>query len=97
MEDAIVRLVLEYAAGAFEFHLVKRPQMDEWIRLPQDQVVSDMSPSDLLDKFWQASHVPEEDVAALQALAVEILEGGEENAKEVEAEETEEKVVVPVE
>jgi DNA repair protein SbcD/Mre11 len=104
MEDAIVRLALEYprawapliddkaiqehAADAFEFHLVKRPQMEERIRLPQDQVVGNMSPAELLGKFWQASHVPEGDVAALQALAVEILEG---------AEEAEEKEVIPVE
>ena len=109
MKDAIVRLVLEYprawapliddksiqeyAADAFEFHFVKRPQMEDRIRLPQDQVVGDMSPAELLDKYWQASHVPEEDVAALQALAIEILEDEEPEAAEVveegEAEEEE--------
>ncbi|RLD08802.1 MAG: hypothetical protein DRI65_01215 [Chloroflexota bacterium] len=94
MKDAIVRLVLEYprawapligdkaiqeyAADTFEFHLVKRPQMEERIRLPQDQVVGEMTPAKLLEKFWQASHVPEEDVAALQALASEILDEAEE-------------------
>jgi hypothetical protein len=99
MADAIVRLVLEYprawapliddraiqehAVDAFEFHLVKRPQMDERIRLPQDQTVGDLSPSELLEKYWQASHVPEEDVEALQELAAGIL--GEE-AEEVEEE-----------
>ena len=89
MEDAIVRLVLEYprawapliddrviqehASDAFEFHLVKRPQMDERIRLPQDQTVGDLTPAELLEKFWQVSHVPEEDVEALQELAASIL------------------------
>jgi exonuclease SbcD len=111
MKDAIVRLVLEYprawapliddkviqeyAADTFEFHLVKRPQMEERIRLPQDQVVGDMTPTELLEKFWQASHVPEEDVSALQALAAEILE--EEEAEELEVAEVdveEEKEVV---
>ena len=98
MEDAIVRLVLEYprawgpliddqaiqeyAADAFEFHLVKRPRMKERTRLPQDQAVGDMSPSEQLEKFWQASHVPKEDAAVLQALALEILGGGEVSAKE---------------
>ena len=106
MEDAIVRLVLEYprawapliddrviqehASDAFEFHLVKRPQMDERIRLPQDQTVGDLSPAELLEKFWQASHVPEEDVEALQELAAEILQ---EEAEEVEAVEEEEVVL----
>ncbi len=111
MEDAIVRLVLEYprawapliddraiqehASDAFEFHLVKRPQMDERIRLPQDQTVGDLSPAELLEKFWQTSHAPEEDVEALQELAAEILQ--EEEAEEVEAaeEELEEEEVVP--
>ncbi|MCK5793103.1 MAG: exonuclease SbcCD subunit D [Anaerolineales bacterium] len=103
MADAVVRLVLEYprawapliddrtiqeyASDVFEFHFVKRPQMDERIRLPQDQSVGDLTPSELLEKFWQASHVPEEDVKALQELAAVILNGEEE---EVEAEVMEE-------
>ncbi len=103
MEDAIVRLVLEYprawapliddraiqehALDAFEFHLVKRPQMDERIRLPQDQTVGDLSPAELLEKFWQASHVPEEDIEALQELAAEILQE-EEETEAVEEEST---------
>ena len=105
MEDAVVRLVMEYprawapliddgaiqdhASDAFEFHFVKRPQMDERIRLPHDQTVGDLSPADLLEKFWQANHVPEEDVEALQELAADILN------EEVEEEEEETKEVVP--
>ncbi len=100
MEDAIVRLVLEYprawapliddraiqehASDAFEFHLVKRPQIDERIRLPQDQTVGDLSPSELLEKFWQASHVPEDNVEALQELASKILAEEEKGVEEVE-------------
>lgn len=115
IKDAIVRLVLDYprawapliddkaireqAGEAFEFHLVKRPQMEERIRLPQDQTVGDLSEADLLEKFWQASHVPEEDVEALQALAASILSGEEEKveANEELAEEAEKemKEVVP--
>jgi len=108
MEDAVVRLVLEYprawapliddrtiqeyASDAFEFHFVKRPQMDERIRLPQDQTVGNLSPAELLEKFWQASHVPAEDVKALQELAAEILQE-EEETKETEA--VEEESTVP--
>ncbi|MCD4802544.1 MAG: metallophosphoesterase, partial [Anaerolineales bacterium] len=113
MKDAVVRLVLEYprawapliddkaiqeyASGAFEFHFVKRPQMDERIRLPQDQTVGDLAPQELLEKFWQASHVPEEDAEALQALAASIITGEEEEAEEetVAEEEAEAEEVVP--
>jgi exonuclease SbcD len=100
MADAIVRLVLEYprawapliddcviqeyTAEAFEFRMVKRPQMDERIRLPQDHTVGELTPSELLDLYWQASHVPEEDVEKLQVLAGQILteSPGEEKEKE---------------
>jgi len=67
MKDAVVRLVMEYprawaplidegtiqdyALDAFEFHFVKRPQMDERVRLPHDQTVGDLSPAELLEKF----------------------------------------------
>jgi hypothetical protein len=104
MVDAVVRLVLEYprtlapliddrviqdhASAAFEFHLVKRPQMDERIRLPQDQTVGDLSPAELLSMYWQASHVPEEDVKALQELAAVILQD-EEEVEDTEREEPE--------
>jgi exonuclease SbcD len=104
MEDAVVRLVLEYprawapliddgaiqdyVSSAFVFHFVKRPQMDERIRLPQDQTIGDLTPAELLDKYWQASHVPEEDVEALQALAAEILADEEEVEEAEEQEQT---------
>ena len=93
LEDAIVRLTVEYprewdtliddtalrkhAETAFEFHLVKRPQVEARIRLPADQTVSSLSPLDLLDQYWKASHM--EDAEELQKLAQEILEGNEED------------------
>jgi len=105
MDDAVVRLVLEYprawapliddgaiqeyASGAFEFHFVKRPQMDERIRLPQDQTIGDLTPAELLGKYWEASHTPEEDLVALQELAAVILQDEEEVEEVEEAEETE--------
>jgi len=91
LEDAIVRLTVEYprewdtliddsalrkyAEGAFEFHLVKRPQVEARIRLPADQTVSSLSPLDLLDQYWKASHT--DDAETLQQLAQEILSGDE--------------------
>lgn len=93
LENAIVRLTVEYprewdtliddaalrkhAEGAFEFHLVKRPQVEARIRLPADQTVSSLSPLDLLEQYWKASHT--EDAESLQQLAQEILAGDEES------------------
>lgn len=93
LENAIVRLIVEYprewdtlidetalrkhAEHSFEFHLVKRPQVEARIRLPADQTVSSLSPLDLLDQYWKASHT--EDAEELQKLAQEILAGEEES------------------
>lgn len=87
MEGAIVRLIVEYpremdalideaalqkyAAKAFEFHFVKRPQLETRVRLPEDQSVSSLSPLELLDIYWRAAKV--DDADALQNLAREIL------------------------
>jgi len=89
LENAIVRLTVEYprewdtliddaalrkhAEGAFEFHLVKRPQVEARIRLPADQTVSSLSPLDLLEQYWSAAHVDDHDREALQKLASDIL------------------------
>jgi DNA repair protein SbcD/Mre11 len=90
IEGAIVRLVLEYprdweslideaavreyAASAFEFHLVKYPQIEARIRLPEDRVVGSLSPSELLDIYWRANHFEEEDITQLSQLANQILQ-----------------------
>ena len=96
LNDAIVRLTVEYprewetlidetalrkyAEGAFEFHLVKRPQFESRIRIPEGQVVSSLSPLDLLDQYWKAAKTDKvEDIEALQKLAEEILSGEEES------------------
>lgn len=89
-EGAIVRLVIEYprewealiddaslrefAAGAFEFHLVKHPLQETRIRLPEDQAVGSLSPLELLDLYWQASHTNPEESEALTKLAREVIE-----------------------
>ena len=93
LKDAIVRVVLEYprewesmideaalrdyAAEAFEFHLVKRPQQENRIRLPEDQTVSTLSPLELLDIYWRANHVDAGAVGELQSLAREIIQSDE--------------------
>ena len=71
MSDAIVRLVVEYprewdtlidetalrkyTEGAFEFHFVKRPQSEARVRIAEGQVVSSLSPLDLLEQYFNAA------------------------------------------
>ena len=89
LENAIVRLVLEYPrewdelideaalrealSQSFEFHLVKRPQIDTRIRLPEDQSIGSLTPLELLDIFWRSRHVDEKELQALSQLAVKLL------------------------
>jgi len=88
MTGAIVRLTVDYrrewdtlidepalrrhVGEVFEFHLIKRPQIESRIRLPADQVVNSLSPLELLDQYWRASQTNE--VEALQKMAKEIIE-----------------------
>lgn len=88
MTGAIARLTIQYprewdglidepalrrhAEGAFEFHLVKRPQVESRIRLPADRAVGSLTPLELLDQYWKASHT--NDAENLQKLANEIIE-----------------------
>ena len=87
---AILRLTLEYprdleplideaalreiAAETFEFHLVKRPQMETRVRIPEDQNVSEMSPYDLLNLYWKSAHVEPDEQQSLMKLAKEVIE-----------------------
>ena len=64
----------EYAAGAFEFHLVKRPQMDARVRLPQDQALGSLTPLELLELYWRTVHIEPPESDALQSLAKDLLE-----------------------
>ncbi len=90
MEQAILRLVLEYprewealideaalrelAAPCFEFHLVKRPQMATRVRLPEDHTIGSLTPLELLDLYWRANHVKPTDQEALNKLAQEVIQ-----------------------
>jgi len=90
LEGAIVRLVLEYpreweaqideaalrehTAGTFEFHLVKRPQMETRVRIPDGQNVGSLTPLELLALYWRASHTDPADSEALNRLAVSVMD-----------------------
>jgi len=91
MSEAIVKLVVEYprewdalidesalrkyADQTFEFHLVKRPQIEARVRIPDGQVVSSMSPLELLGQYFEAAKVNDRD--DLQKLAHEIISSDE--------------------
>ena len=94
LDDAIVKLTVEYpreydalidepalrkyAANAFEFHLVRRPQIETRVRLPADQTVSSLSALGLLEQYWRAAHVEPQEIEVLQKLASEILRADQE-------------------
>lgn len=87
MSEAIIRLVVEYprewdsvideatlrkyTANAFEFHFIKRPQIESRSRIDGEQVVSSLSPLDLLDQYMNSAKVPHAD--DLKKLAQEII------------------------
>ncbi|MBK5109560.1 MAG: exonuclease SbcCD subunit D [Anaerolineales bacterium] len=89
LSGAIVRLTLEYpleweavideaalrehTAAAFEFHLVKRPQRETRIRLPDDQLAGSLTPLELLDIYWRAQHTDSDERQALSQLAKDII------------------------
>src|SRR5258706_8165597 len=91
MSEAIVKLVVEYprewdtliddaalrkyAQQAFEFHLVKKPKVAARVRIPEGQVVSSLSPLDLLEQYFDAAKVNDKD--DLQKLAREIISADE--------------------
>ena len=62
-----------YATDAFEFHIIRRPQIETRIRLPENQVVSSLTPLELLDIYWKAGHFNENEQETLNNLAMEIL------------------------
>jgi len=89
LSGAIVRLTIEYpleweaiideaalrehTAAAFEFHLVKRPQRETRIRLPDDQLAGSLTPLELLDIYWRARHTDSDERQALTQLAKDII------------------------
>lgn len=91
MEGAIVRLTLEYprdwdalidegelrelTAGAFEFHYVKRPQMEARIRIPEDKAVGSLTPYELLEIYWNSLHMEKDEAEKMLKLAQEVISG----------------------
>jgi len=90
LKDAIVRLTVEYPHGweellddaslreycssAFEFHLVKRPQIEGRVRLPDNQSVGSLTSLELLDIYLRASHIDQSEAEELKHLAVAVID-----------------------
>ena len=93
LKDAVLRLIIEYprewdtlidepalrnyTAEAFEFHLVKRPQVEARIRLAADQTVSSLAPLELLEQYWKTMHADEGEAEILQKMAKDIVNNEE--------------------
>ncbi len=89
LAGAIVRLVIEYprdwetlideaalreyTAECFEFHLVRRPQSEARIRLPGDQAIGSLTPLELLDLYWRASHLAQDESRPLSEIAAQVM------------------------
>jgi DNA repair protein SbcD/Mre11 len=96
LQDAIFRLVVTYprqwdmlldeaalrqqAKSAFDFHLVRRPQLEARLRLPGDQTISSLAVTDLLELYWKTVNVETSETGALQKLASEIITESEQNS-----------------
>ena len=94
LEGAVVRLVLEYPrqwedlldetalrqamTPAFEFHLVRRPQIEARLRLPADRAVSSLSAMELLGKYFEVVNTQPEEAGELQRMAEDLLKEMEE-------------------
>jgi DNA repair protein SbcD/Mre11 len=70
IDDAALR---EYAGESFEFQLVKRPQLETRIRLPGDQAIGSLTPLELLELYWKASHEKGSDPKELSQLATQVI------------------------
>ena len=90
LDGAIVRLILEYprewealiddsvfqehANHAFEFHLIKHPQLETRIRLPEDQAIGSLTPLELLEVYLRANHSDPAEMQALLNLAGQVIQ-----------------------
>jgi len=70
LDEAAIR---EYASDAFEFHLIKHPQFESRVRLPDGQLAGRMTSLELLDQYWAVNHVDPKDAEELNELAAKII------------------------
>jgi exonuclease SbcD len=89
LTDAVVRLTLEYprswealideqalrehASAAFEFHLIRRPQMEARLRLSTEKPLNSLAPLELLDLYWKTVKTDPQEADELHKLAQEVM------------------------
>ncbi len=89
LRDSILRVILtyprdwdylidenrirEFAAEAFDFHLVRRPRLETRLRLPENTAIAALTPMELLDLYWKSVDMDASEVETLNQLAREIL------------------------
>jgi DNA repair protein SbcD/Mre11 len=89
LKDAIFRLILEYPKDweslidenllreetkeAFQFHFIKRPQMETRGRIPIDIISSQLSPRELLEILWEKNEMEENEKEDLILLAEKLI------------------------
>jgi DNA repair protein SbcD/Mre11 len=66
-----------YADTAFDFHLIRRLEMEARLRLPSDRPISSLTAPDLMHLYWDTVKVDGEEAGALQKLAEAIISGDE--------------------
>ncbi len=90
MEDAMVRLELEYpreweslideaeirrrGEKALEFHLIRKPLVDLRSRLPVDHTISSMTPLDLLEFYWKSTDMKPDELKKMKKLADSLIQ-----------------------
>jgi hypothetical protein len=48
--------------------------MESRIRLPEDQAIGSMTPTDLLEHYWKSAHLDVDEMGVLQNLARDVIE-----------------------
>ena len=71
-----------YTDTAFDFHLVRRLEMESRLRLPSDRPISSLTAQDLMGLYWDTVKVDGDESQALQKLAEEIIRGDEQETAE---------------
>lgn len=71
LEEAVLR---EKCAPAFEFHLVRRPQEEARSRFSAEDSVANLTPIELLGRYWQTVKLEPGNTEPLQRLAASIIQ-----------------------
>ena len=74
METSIDEITLRrHCENAFEFHLLRKPQIQTRVRLPADQTISGMAPLELLKLYWKTVGVESDAALELDGIAQQII------------------------